>query len=298
MKNKKQIFRYLVYFILISIIVFFVFEYLKQSKVGNIIQRYKALKYYNIYLEEIKKTAELIYFDEIIKDDKLTPIFQNEDNENNENTVEILLELYDNFEPKFAYYRTLGIFDISFYSISNERILNFQDINFQDDFVLNLVEQVVSTKKDIMELKNAQSDSYIVFVKPIIDKELNLLGVVSLEFNFDNILEKLNNTLGLKYKKVILDNNQKNDEYLIEIFKSSYPRHSLYLQLEELKEKNKDIEKQSSSCFWLFIFSIVCLMLSFYILYKTKFDSFKNTLHNINLQDLLKSLFKMFEKKV
>jgi len=287
-KDKKQIFRYFVYFILISIVIFFALEYLKQSKVGNIIQRYKTLHYYNTYLEEIKKTAELIYFDEIIKDDKLASIFQNE------NTAEVLLELYDNFEPRFAYYRVLGLFDISFYSISNEHILNFQDINFQDNFVLNLVEKVIVTKKDILELKNSQSDTYIVLVKPIIDNELNLLGVVSFEFDFNNILEKLNNTLGVKYKKVILNNNQKSDEPVIEIFKSSYPGHSLYLQLEDLKNK----EKQNSWCLWLFIFSIICLGLSLYILYKTKFDSFKDILYNINLRsNLFKKLFKICEKK-
>jgi len=177
-KNKKQIFRYFVYFILISIVIFFALEYLKQSKVGNIIQRYKTSHYYNIYLEEIKQTAELIYSEEIIKDDKLVNIFQNE------NTVEVLFKLYDNFEPRFAYYRSLGLFDISFYSTLNEHILNFQDINFKDNFVLNLVEKVIATKKDILELKNVQSDSYIVLVKPIIDNELNLLGVVSFEFDF------------------------------------------------------------------------------------------------------------------
>jgi len=273
-KNKKQIFRYFVYFILISIVIFFALEYLKQSKVGNIIQRYKTLHYYNTYLEEIKKTAELIYFDEIIKDDKLASIFQNE------NTAEVLLELYDNFEPRFAYYRVLGLFDISFYSTLNEHILNFQDINFQDNFVLNLVEKVIVTKKDILELKNSQSDTYIVLVKPIIDNELNLLGIVSFEFDFNNILEKLNNTLGVKYKK--LNDNQKSDEPVIEIFKSSYPGHSLYLQLEDVKDK----DKQNSWCLWLFIFSIICLGLSLYILYKTKFDGFKDILYNINLRNI------------
>jgi len=129
--------------------------------------------------------VQKIYFDEIIKDDKLIPIFQNE------NTAEVLLELYDNFEPRFTYYKTLGLFDISFYSTLNEHILNFQDSNFQDNFVLNLVEKVIATKKDILELKNSQSDTYIVLVKPIIDSKLNLLAVVGFEFDFNNILERL-----------------------------------------------------------------------------------------------------------
>ncbi|WP_418180182.1 PAS domain-containing protein [Aliarcobacter lanthieri] len=280
MDNKNLVFRYFIYFLTLFIFVFFVLEYFKEDKISNTIKKYEdiTLKNYNIYLKELEKTAEFIYFNEFIRDKKLIDIFHIENKE------ELSKRLYDSFEPNFAYYKTLGLFDISFYSNQKEQILNFKDINFQDSFVLNLVDKVISTKEDIIEFKNRQEDSYIVFVKPIIDDKLNLVGVVNIEFDFKIILDKLNDNLGLNYKKTILSDKEDN-ENLIEIFRTPNNKNIVYLQLEDLKN-SQDINKLYVFYDWLFIFCVVLLAFYIYVLYKIKLLKLQKDLVQHNYDEL------------
>ncbi|MBL3520565.1 PAS domain S-box protein [Arcobacter lanthieri] len=280
MDNKNLVFRYFIYFLTLFIFVFFVLDYFKEDKISNTIKKYEdiTLKNYNIYVKELEKTAEFIYFNEFIRDKKLIDIFHIENKE------ELSKRLYDSFEPNFAYYKTLGLFDISFYSNQKEQILNFKDINFQDSFVLNLVDKVISTKEDIIEFKNRQEDSYIVFVKPIIDDKLNLVGVVNIEFDFKIILDKLNDNLGLNYKKTILSDKEDN-ENLIEIFRTPNNKNIVYLQLEDLKN-SQDINKLYVFYDWLFIFCVVLLAFYIYVLYKIKLLKLQKDLVQHNYDEL------------
>ncbi|WP_418186929.1 PAS domain-containing protein [Aliarcobacter lanthieri] len=280
MDNKNLVFRYFIYFLTLFIFVFFVLDYFKEDKISNTIKKYEdiTLKNYNIYLKELEKTAEFIYFNEFIRDKKLIDIFHIENKE------ELSKRLYDSFEPNFAYYKTLGLFDISFYSNQKEQILNFKDINFQDSFILNLVDKVISTKEDIIEFKNRQEDSYIVFVKPIIDDKLNLVGVVNIEFDFKIILDKLNDNLGLNYKKTILSDKEDN-ENLIEIFRTPNNKNIVYLQLEDLKN-SQDINKLYVFYDWLFIFCVVLLAFYIYVLYKIKLLKLQKDLVQHNYDEL------------
>ncbi|WP_419678212.1 PAS domain S-box protein [Aliarcobacter lanthieri] len=284
MDNKNLVFRYFIYFLTLFIFVFFVLDYFKEDKISNTIKKYEdiTLKNYNIYLKELDNTAEYIYFNEFIRDKKLIDIFHIENKE------ELSRKLYDSFEPNFAYYKTLGLFDISFYSNQKEQILNFKDINFQDSFVLNLVDKVISTKKDIIEFKNRQEDSYIVFLKPIIDDKLNLVGVVNIEFDFKIILDKLNDNLGLNYKKTILSDKE-NNENLIEIFRSLNNKNIVYLQLEDLKN-SQDINKLYVFYDWLFIFCVVLLAFYIYVLYKIKLLKLQKDLVQHNYDELFEQV--------
>ncbi|RBQ29435.1 histidine kinase [Aliarcobacter vitoriensis] len=281
MNNKNLIFRCFIYFIIIFVIIFFVLDYLKKDDLNRVTKNYEetTLKNYNIYLDELKKTAEFIYFNEFTKDKKLIRVFQNE------NIEELSIKLYDEFEPNFAYYKTLGVFDISFYSNQKKHILNFKDINFQDNFLSSLVGDVISTKKDIMEFKNRQNDTFIVFLKPIIDDKLNLVGVVNIEFDFNTILEKLNDSLNLEYKKAILDKTVvKSDEFL-EIFKSSYYDNSIFLQMNNIKD-SESIKKIYDFYDLLLISLIAILVLFIYIFYKMKLLQFQKDLIQHNYDEL------------
>ena len=59
-------------------------------------------------------------------------------------------ELYLEFEPEFSYYKTLGIYDISFYTVDSKPILNFQDVNFDDNFNLNITQKLCFKKKSLL----------------------------------------------------------------------------------------------------------------------------------------------------
>ncbi|PRM94399.1 histidine kinase, partial [Aliarcobacter cryaerophilus] len=199
MKNKNLIFRYFLYFILSFSISVFVINWFKNSSFEYIIDDYKheTLTKYNRYYEELIKTSDFIYFNGFIKNKKLISILQKNDED------KIKDELYFEFEPEFSYYKTLGIHDISFYSIYNKPILNFQDINFDDNFNIQITQKVVALKKEVVAIKYSEKNSMILFSKPIIDEKLNLLAVVNFEFNFNQILNKLNSNSELIFEKFV-----------------------------------------------------------------------------------------------
>ena len=289
MENKNLIFRYFVYFLLSLGTAVLVINWFKNSSFEAILNEYKqeTLTKYNRYYEELIKTSDFIYFNGFIKNKKLISIFQ----KNDENKIKD--ELYLEFEPEFSYYKTLGIYDISFYTVDSKPILNFQDINFDDNFNLKITQKVVASKKEFVDIKYGDKNSAIVFSKPIIDEKLNLLAVVNFEFNFNQILNKLNSNSDLIFEKFVSNSSdiEQNKLFLlIPIFKLE-DKKTLYLK-SNLLEKNIKIEKLNDFYNFLTIFFGLSLALIIFLLYKSKNQDIKNKLLKNSYDDLLSQVDK------
>ena len=289
MENKNLIFRYFVYFLLSLGTAVLVINWFKNSSFEAILNEYKqeTLTKYNRYYEELIKTSDFIYFNGFIKNKKLISIFQ----KNDENKIKD--ELYFEFEPEFSYYKTLGIYDISFYSVQNRPILNFQDINFDDNFNLNITQKVVASKKEFVDIKYSDKNSAIVFSKPIIDEKLNLLAVVNFEFNFNQILNKLNSNSELIFEKFVSNSSdiEQNKLFLLIPIFELEDKKTLYLK-SNLLEKNRKIEKSNDFYNFLTIFFGLSLALIIFLLYKSKNQDIKNKLLKNSYDDLLSQVDK------
>ena len=289
MENKNLIFRYFVYFLLSLGTAVLVINWFKNSSFEAILNEYKqeTLTKYNRYYEELIKTSDFIYFNGFIKNKKLISIFQ----KNDENKIKD--ELYFEFEPEFSYYKTLGIYDISFYSVQNRPILNFQDINFDDNFNLNITQKVVASKKEFVDIKYSDKNSAIVFSKPIIDEKLNLLAVVNFEFNFNQILNKLNSNSELIFEKFVSNSSdiEQNKLFLLIPIFELEDKKTLYLK-SNLLEKNRKIEKSNDFYNFLTIFFGLSLALIVFLLYKSKNQDIKNKLLKNSYDDLLSQVDK------
>ena len=275
MENKNLIFRYFLYFILSFALSIFVINWFKNISLEAVLNDYKkeSLNKYNRYYDELIKTSDFIYFNGFIKNKKLISILQKSD----ENKIKD--ELYLEFEPEFSYYKTLGIYDISFYTVDSKPILNFQDINFDDNFNLNITQKVVASKKEFVDIKYSDKNSAIVFSKPIIDEKLNLLAVVNFEFNFNQILNKLNSNSELIFEKFVSNSSDIEKDrlfILIPIFKLEDSK-TFYLK-SNLLEKNIKIEKLNDFYNFLTIFFGLSLALIIFLLYKAKNQDIKNKL--------------------
>ena len=289
MENKNLIFRYFLYFILSFALSIFVINWFKNISLEAVLNDYKkeSLTKYNRYYEELIKTSDFIYFNGFIKNKKLISIFQ----KNDENKIKD--ELYFEFEPEFSYYKTLGIYDISFYTVDSKPILNFQDINFDDNFNLKITQKVVASKKEFVDIKYGEKNSIILFSKPIIDEKLNLLAVVNFEFNFNQILNKLNSNSELIFEKFVSNSSDIEKDrlfILIPIFELE-DKKTLYLK-SNLLEKNRKIEKSNDFYNFLTIFFGLSFALIAFLLYKTKVQKFRNKLLKNSYDDLLSQVDK------
>ncbi|MCT7505295.1 PAS domain S-box protein [Aliarcobacter cryaerophilus] len=275
MENKNLIFRYFLYFILSFALSIFVINWFKNISLEAVLNDYKkeSLNKYNRYYDELIKTSDFIYFNVFIKNKKLISILQKSDGN------KIKDELYLEFEPEFSYYKTLGIYDISFYTVDSKPILNFQDVNFDDNFNLNITQKVVASKKEFVDIKYGDKNSTILFSKPIIDEKLNLLAVVNFEFNFNQILNKLNSNSDLIFEKFVSNSSDIEKDrlfILIPIFKLEDSK-TFYLK-SNLLEKNIKIEKLNDFYNFLTIFFGLSLALIIFLLYKSKNQDIKNKL--------------------
>ncbi|MDX4027237.1 PAS domain S-box protein [Aliarcobacter skirrowii] len=199
----------MILFFLVVITIIFSLNYLKNSDFEkvNLQIKDKILKDYELLLKELEDTAEFVYFTEIIKSNKIVDIISSEKNE-----MRLKNLLYDAIEAEYSYYTTLGVFDISFYSVDGVQILNFKDLNFKDPLTISLIEKVINSKKEQKAYKNVSDEGYLVFSKPIFDKNLNLISIMNIEFDLDLVLEKLEqNSSQFKFKKLFASKLQEED---------------------------------------------------------------------------------------
>lgn len=262
--------RYVILFFLVVITIIFSLNYLKNSDFEkvNLQIKDKILKDYELLLKELEDTAEFIYFTEIIKSNKIVDIISSEKNE-----MRLKNLLYDAIEAEYSYYTTLGVFDISFYSVDGVQILNFKDLNFKDPLTISLIEKVINSKKEQKAYKNVSDEGYLLFSKPIFDKNLNLISIMNIEFDLDLVLEKLEqNSSQFKFKKLFASKLQEEDFSLYLTNKNSIKK--LEKAFENREDKTFIVKKDGNKN--VLTFSFVSYLEfyqdSLYLVYYNKSD--------------------------
>lgn len=263
--------RYVILFFLVVITIIFSLNYLKNSDFEkvNLQIKDKILKDYELLLKELEDTAEFVYFTEIIKSNKIVDIISSEKNE-----MRLKNLLYDAIEAEYSYYTTLGVFDISFYSVDGVQILNFKDLNFKDPLTISLIEKVINSKKEQKAYKNISDEGYLLFSKPIFDKNLNLISIMNIEFDLDLVLEKLEqNSSQFKFKKLFASKLQEEDFSLYLTNKNSIKK--LEKAFENREDKTFVVKKDGNKNVLTFAFVsyLEFYQDSLYLVYYNKSDT-------------------------
>ncbi len=190
MNNKNLIIRYISYFFISSFSLVLIINIFKQNELEYSLNEYEKFisKEYSKYYDEYKNNSELIYFNEFIKNKELIKIFKNISQNNIENSKK---ELNKSFKDSFSFYKTLDVFNISFYLPTNEFLLSMEE-NFKDSNILNIVDKVIVDKKELNSFRILDDKYYLIFSKPIFDENLKFLGVINIEFDFDSFFNENN----------------------------------------------------------------------------------------------------------
>ena len=192
MNNKNLIIRYISYFFISSFSLVLIINIFKQNELEYSLNEYEKFisKEYSKYYDEYKNNSELIYFNEFIKNKELIKIFKNISQNNIENSKK---ELNKSFKDSFNFYKTLDVFNISFYLPTNEFLLSMEE-NFKDSNILNIVDKVIVDKKELNSFRILDDKYYLIFSKPIFDenlKEERYIVHIKSEQKFLNDNEKL-----------------------------------------------------------------------------------------------------------
>lgn len=190
MNNKNLIIRYISYFFISSFSLVLIINIFKQNELEYSLNEYEKFigKEYSKYYDEYKNNSELIYFNEFIKNKELIKIFKNISQNNIENSKK---ELNKSFKDSFNFYKTLDVFNISFYLPTNEFLLSMEE-NFKDSNILNIVDKVIVDKKELNSFRILDDKYYLIFSKPIFNENLKFLGVINIEFDFDSFFNENN----------------------------------------------------------------------------------------------------------
>lgn len=232
MNNKNLKIRYFFYFILSFFILIFTLNNFEEKKIEDSLANYKkrVTKEYSEYFDNLKNSSELIYFNEFIKDKKLIEILKNK---NDLDSTSLSNELYESFENSFTFYKTLGLEEASFYNAHNNLILSMNE-NSKDNFTSKIVEDIINNKKELINYKVQNSKIFLQFSKPIFDEKLDFIGVINLEFDFKLLLKELEKDTNLKYREIISDNFDLNEDFFFNMSKKQ--KEKLFLDLDNKRE--------------------------------------------------------------
>lgn len=259
--TKTQLFyRCLALFIVSSFIAILVLNSLKKNSLEKLEESKKKelLSSYDSYFNEIKKVADFIYFNEFVKSKTIISILQN----NPQNSLKE--KLYLSFEPEFSYYKSMNLYDISFYTNEASHILNFKDEQTEDSSTKELVLKTKSLKKDSVDIKTKDNKVFILFSKAIIDEELELLGFINFEFDFDKFIEKTNIDLGKNSLSLLDSKILKKSSNLIEVLALT-DKKTIYLNKKSFENSTKAIETKEYYLFLTIFFIFVLAFLNFLI---------------------------------
>lgn len=274
-------------------------------------------KEYSKYYNEYKTDSELIYFNEFIKNKELIKTFKNINENNIENSKK---EIFKQIKDSYLFYKTMNVNDITFYSSSNELILSMEEKS-SDDSSSKIVKEVISSKKELNSFKIIDDNYYLVFAKPIFDENLNFLGVLNIEFDFNSLIKKLEYNSEFSFTKIVsnqirlsknfyfnlsnsqkslmINNIEKSKEFslitknhavdfpliFIPILKSATNDNSLYL-LAFSKSDDSNIAKINRYFDFLFIIITLSIFMIFYFIYKLKYYKMKKLSINKKYQEL------------
>lgn len=165
---------------------------------------------YKERVEENKRLAELIFFNNLLYDHTLIKLYKNALQQNLKEPYKE--HLYEYLKDKFFYLKTFGIKNITFYLPNNELLLMMENKEIPSyTSQRESVWYVNSTQKEFQSVEITENAASIVFIRPFLDKELNHLGAIEIEFDFDTLakrIEKNNNyRVFFVHEKSFLDKN-------------------------------------------------------------------------------------------
>ncbi|MDZ7818031.1 MAG: PAS domain S-box protein [Aliarcobacter sp.] len=265
------------------------------------------MKYFHSY----KDISELIYFNEFLKDKKFVKILKNE---NNLDLISLRKQINLQFQNSFLFYKTLGLKEASFYNAKNNFILSMED-NYENNFISKITSKVVNNKKDLIDYKIENGKLILLFSKPIFDEKLSFLGVINLEFDFDNLINNLEKNSDIKFRLLLSDSFHLNEKIFfnmkdnqreelisiintqkefsmilsneltkvpvvfIKIFDSDFYKNSLYLLAYD-EIKNNEISKINDYFDFMFAILIFTLIIILYLIYRTNYFIKQNEIIN------------------
>lgn len=212
MLKKNLIFRYLFAGIVVAIIALCsiwvyknnLIETQQNSAIHSLTLSYKER------VEENKRLAELIFFNNLLYDETITTLYKKVLQQNQ--TEPFKEHLYAYLKDKFFYLKTFGIKNITFYLPNNDLLLmmNYKEIPHYKSKRESVL-YVNSTQKEFQSVEITENAASMVFTKPLLDKELHHLGAIEVEFDFDTLakrIEKNNNyRVFFVHEKSFLDKN-------------------------------------------------------------------------------------------
>ena len=323
MNDKNLGIRYFFYFFISLFTLILIINIFKQDELEYSLNDYEKFvnKEYFKYYNEYKNSSELIYFNEFIKNKELVKTFKNINPNNIENSKK---EIYKYLKDSCLFYKTLDVFDINFYSASNEFLLSMEE-NSKDDNISEIVNRVILDKKELNSFKITNDKYYLIFSKPIFDENLKFLGVINIEFDFNSLIKKLEYNSSFSYTKIIsnqiklsenfyfnLTNAQKSfvvkninkakefsivtKNYFIlypviftPILKSFSNENYLYLVAFNKKEKT-NITKIDKYFDLLFILVTLAIIIIFYISFKLRYFKLEKLIVDKKNQELYEQI--------
>ncbi|QKF73617.1 PAS sensor-containing signal transduction protein [Aliarcobacter faecis] len=261
MSYKSPKFIFLFIFIILSFGLFFIFDFYKEKEIKLSLENNKKeiLHKYSEIFRNYFEFGELIYFNEFIKDKKILNILKN-------SSLNQKKYIYESSVDSFAFYSNLGLSNFSFYNSNKDLILSFNEKS-------SIKKENLSKNDDFCFVKNDEK-LYLAFLKPIFDEKLNFLGILSLEFLFDDFIQKLQKELNLTISyeiSKILEEKVKKDKIYINIF-TLKDKSNLFLLVQNNNSGIEAINKLFLEIFCLAILFLSILIFAIFKIfdYKTK----------------------------
>ncbi|MFY9073729.1 PAS domain S-box protein [Malaciobacter mytili] len=172
------------------------------------------LNFNNVY-EENKKLSELIFFNNLLYDQKIIKLYKQISTDKKKSREELFLYL----KERFYYFKSFGVKQINFYLPNNETFLRMGKKDIYSDVAKNreTLLYVNSILKEIDSIEIAQLNPSFRFLKPLLDEKLNHLGSIEIEFDFDYIANLIQKNMGYKvffvFNKQLIQKNLFHSEY-------------------------------------------------------------------------------------
>ncbi|AXH14136.1 PAS domain S-box protein [Malaciobacter mytili] len=172
------------------------------------------LNFNNVY-EENKKLSELIFFNNLLYDQKIIKLYKQISTDKKKSREELFLYL----KERFYYFKSFGVKQINFYLPNNETFLRMGKKDIYSDVAKNreTLLYVNSILKEIDSVEIAQLNPSFRFLKPLLDEKLNHLGSIEIEFDFDYIANLIQKNMGYKvffvFNKQLIKKNLFHSEY-------------------------------------------------------------------------------------
>ncbi len=172
------------------------------------------LNFNNVY-EENKKLSELIFFNNLLYDQKIIKLYKQISTDKKKSREELFLYL----KERFYYFKSFGVKQINFYLPNNETFLRMGKKDIYSDVAKNreTLLYVNSILKEIDSIEIAQFNPSFRFLKPLLDEKLNHLGSIEIEFDFDYIANLIQKNMGYKvffvFNKQLIKKNLFHSEY-------------------------------------------------------------------------------------